>query len=333
MATESFIPVVENVSGLQSSDDEKGRLFRDIAVQGHMKDRSRPGVSHQGIYTFTADGQSLGSGNPLEAEKTLTLLREALSNWEQLEAGDEKALQFKPDEDSYGYPEDGAVLRLTARDLPRSNGPAYAEGQERFARTWNNDFLWLSPSDVRALIPGSLTVGIIHEVPHALLHRVARFHLRDIVRGEPGVWGPDAVEHITLMAEVVRRDGNSVTLVYNGHVVLEEHGDFRDSHKPIDWAFDNSLDAAIIGEAVWNDVSGSFERFDLLVAGQRAGAHRYNARTHDPGPAPIGFSMELAGDSAWERTPPHVIRTWTRAGQAMPPVPTTVSGEPYYGAS
>lgn len=330
MVTESFVPVAENVSELQSSEDEKGKFFRDVAVQGRMKGRSRPGVSHQGIYALTPGGKTLASGNPLEANATLTLLRDALQQWQRQEPRVDESLQFAPESDDHGYPEDGLVLRMTARDLPRGNGSSMPNGQARYAGSWNHDFVWLTRKDVRSLLPVPMTVGATRDVPQPLLRRLARFHLRDIVRGEPWVWGPKAVKHVRLCAEVVKRDGDHLTLRYAGDVVLGEHVEFRDSHQPIDWAFDNVLDAAITGEAIWNDETETFELFDLLVAGQRSGAHRYNGRTSDPGPGPIGFSFELAADSPWERTPPHVMRTRTRAGQPMPAGPTTVSDEAYY---
>ncbi len=113
--------------------------------------------------------------------------------------------------------------------------------------------------------------------------------------------------------------------------MLRERVAFRDAHKPIDWAFDNMLDALVSGEAVWNVSCERFEHFDLLVAGQREGAHRYNVRTMDSGPAPIGFAFELAGEAPWERTPPHALRTWTLPGERQPPVSTVVTGESYYG--
>ncbi|MBA2288863.1 MAG: hypothetical protein H0V98_00585 [Chloroflexia bacterium] len=332
LVTESFVPVAENVTALQSSDDDKGRFFREVAVQGRMKGRSRPDVSHQGIYAFAADGMSLASGNPLEAEGTLARLREALASWEQRD-GDHGLTRDFSDQD-YGdheYPEDGVVLRLTVRDLPRSKGSPFVEGEERFAKTWNNDLVWLRREDVHALLSDPLTVGARRNVPQALLQRLARFHLRDIVRGEPYAWSPDAVERIELVAEVTRRDGSMAALAYRGHVLLRDGVEFRDAHEPIDWAFDNELDAAICGQASCNEEAQTFEALELLLAGQRSGAHQYNVRTNDAGPAPIGFSLELAGNSPWERTQPHVMRTWTRAGESRLPTATTVTDEPYYG--
>lgn len=331
IVTESFVPVAENVSGMQSSDDEKGRFFREVAVQGRMKGRSRPGVSHQGIYAFTADGTSLASGNPLEADRTLELLRDTLAEWERRgrHHGPPRLFPAGVDGDA-GYPEDGTILRLTARDLPRSSGSSFPDGQERFARTWNSDFVWIQRCDATSLLPASLAVGESRDVPQPLLRRLARFHLRDIVRGEPWVWGPDSVRHIRLTSTVVDRIWSNVTLALRGKVVLREHVEFRDAHEPVDWTFDNELDASIRGEATWDEADDTFAAFDLLVAGQRAGACRYNVRTGDPGPAPIGFSLELAGDTPWERTPPHVIRTWTSTGDPNRPA-TTITGEPYFG--
>jgi hypothetical protein len=330
--TERFVPVADDVSKLQSSDDDVGRFFRSVAVQGHMKGRSQPGNSHQGIYIFTSDGTELASGNPLQAEKTLAMIDRALARWSEI--GDVPADAVRPDLGGKGtvtgYPEPGgAVLRMAARDLPRPNG--LPEGLERYATQWNFDHVWLRPRDVAALVPEPLEVGAERLVPPELLSRIARFHLCDIVRGEPRVWGPDAVERFDLTTRVTAIEGGRAVLALRGSLVLRDHVAFRDAHKPLDWAFVNVLDAAVAGDAVWNIAERRFERFDLAVAGQREGAHRYNVRTADPGPAPIGFAFELAGDAPWERTPPHAMRTWTRPGERQTPVATVVTGEAYYG--
>lgn len=335
MATEEFIPVAEDVSALQQSNDEKGRFFRQVAVQGHMKGRSKPGVSHQGIYAFAADGTSMASGNPLQADKTLAMLQESLHQWAlyQKDAGADSGAGLRPkDAPVNGYPEDGVVLRMSARDLPRPRNAPVVPGAERYANQWNFDHVWLQPADVHALVPESLHVGAERRVDRDLVARIARFHLRDIVRGEPWIWKPDSVKTADLTVRVAARRDNLVDLEFSGSLLLQEHVAFRDAHKPIDWEFDNELDGVIMGGAVWDAASGTFAGFDMLVAGQRSGAHKYNARTQDPGPAPIGFAFELAGNESWERTPPHVIRTWSRSGDT-PPVATTVTGEPYYSQS
>jgi hypothetical protein len=332
--TEHFVPVAEDVTGLQQADDEHGRFFRHVAVQGRMKGRSRPDVSHQGIYAFAPDGTTLSSGNPLEAEGTLTLLEEATRRWAEYAERPDAARPHGLPEDrprDVGYPADGAVLRVSVRDLPRPAGSPVPPDQARYFRQWNFDHVWLRADQARAFLPERLETGEKRAVPSDIVSRVARYHLRDVVRGEPRPWGPDAVERADLTTTVTARDGDRVTISFDGHVLLREHVAFRDSHKPIDWEFDNELDAAIGGDAEWDAGAGQFTRFDMVVAGQRTGAHRYNVRTHDPGPAPIGFAFELAGDQPWERTPPHVLRTWTRPGETEVPVATTVTGEPYYG--
>jgi hypothetical protein len=331
--TEHFVPVADDVTKLQYAADEVGRFFRAVAVQGHMKGRSRPENSHQGIYAFRVDGVHLASGNPLQADRTLDLVHEALARWSDLEGDSAPATAplVHPQSIDDGYPAGGTVLRMAARDLPRPAGlpPELA----RYATQWNYDHVWLRAVDARALVPDAIRVGETRRIPRELLARIARFHLRDIVRGEPRVWGPDAVERVALTARVVDVAEGRATVAYEGAVVLREHVEFPDAHQPREWAFDNRLDATMAGEAVWNVAKGRFERFDLLVAGQREGAHRYNVRTGDPGPAPIGFAFELAGGATWERTPPHALRTWHRRGEDRPPEPVVVTGEAYYGHS
>ena len=123
--TERFVPVAADVTGLQQSEDEEGQFFRHVAVQGRMKGRSRPDVSHQGIYACAADGTSMASANPLTAEETLALLEEALSKWQVYLAkrDDDDAQEIGlvgTSHQGFGYPKPGgAVLRLTVRDLER----------------------------------------------------------------------------------------------------------------------------------------------------------------------------------------------------------------------
>ena len=326
--TEHFIPVADDVTKLQNVDDEIGRFFRGVAVQGHMKGRSRPENSHQGIYAFAADGTHLASGNPLQAEKTLALIQDAQTRWSEM-VTDAGSAPVQAAAAADAYPTGGAVLRVAARDLPRPNGlpPEVA----RYATQWNFDHVWLRPEDVRGFVPATIEAGAQRQVSQELLERIARFHLRDMVRGEPQVWGPDSAERLEMTSRVTEIGEGSATLALDGGVVLREHVAFRDAHKEVDWAFDNVLDATMTGEAVWNIAEERFVRFDLLVAGQREGAHRYNVRTADPGPAPIGFAFELAGDEPWERTPPHALRTWSRPGSELPEYPIVATGEPYYG--
>lgn len=327
--TDHFVPVADDVTKLQYVDDEIGRFFRAVAVQGHMKGRSRPENSHQGIYAFAADGTHLASGNPLQAEKTLALIRDAQAHWAEL-VDDVLPSSAPSAAVADAYPTGGAVLRMAARDLPRPNGvpPEVA----RYATQWNFDHVWLRPEDIRSLVPAAIEVGSQRQVTRNLLERIARFHLRDIVRGEPRIWGPDSAEQLELTSKVMGIADGRAMLALDGAVVLREHVAFRDAHKEVDWAFDNVLDAQMTGEAVWHVAEERFERLDLLVAGQREGAHRYNVRTADAGPAPIGFAFELAGDEPWERTPPHALRTWSRPGKALPEYPVVISGEPYYGS-
>ncbi len=332
LLTDRFVPVADDVSRLQVSEDAIGRFFRHVAVQGHMKGRSGPENSHQGTYAFTADGVTLASGNPLEADATLALLVRALDAWEAGDGSgsDSASAPGLPDEwNDHPAPEPGgAVLRMVARDLPRPGG--LPPGQEHYATQWNLDHVWLRAQDVRELVPETVEIGEERDVSDHLLTRIARFHLRDFVRGEPGAWGPDAVQRIGLTSRVVDRCGNWARLMLTGEVCLREDVTFRDAHRSIEWTFQNSLDAMIAGEAVWNLALDRFDGIDVLVAGQRCGAHRYNVRTADPGPAPIGFAFELAGDAPGDRTPPHVLRTWMLPGEPEPSGAMTIYDEPYY---
>jgi hypothetical protein len=88
LLTDRFVPVADDVSRLQVSEDAVGRFFRYVDVQGHMRGRLRAESSHQGTYAFTADGMTLANGNSLQANATLVLLARALDTWETREGAE-----------------------------------------------------------------------------------------------------------------------------------------------------------------------------------------------------------------------------------------------------
>ncbi|MGH2562659.1 MAG: hypothetical protein ACRDJH_26675 [Thermomicrobiales bacterium] len=335
LASERFIPVAENVSGMQVQDDAKGRFFRGVAHQGHVAQRmaDQPGelVSHQGSYCFAPDGAFLASCNSLDPREMERMMREGLARWEALHSDRTRepatAGDAAPRHDS--FPADVQVLHVAARDLPRDVEPP--DGDPRYQRAWNYDFAWITSSEVRAMVPAPRAVGARTHAPWPVVRRLARFHLRDIVRGEPFIWPENAIERAELSSEIVAVDGRRIQLRFSGAARLSWHVEFTRFRSDEFFSLPSGYDCVLQGEATWDDERGAFAAFDLLATGSRWGSHKFNGRLNDLGPAPLGIAFGLAGDSPWERTPPHVVRPWQAHDDKA--VRYAVGGDDYFGGS
>jgi hypothetical protein len=327
LASTSFVPVAENCSPLQSQKDEKGRFFRLVAEQGHYAGRTFPTSTRQGYYTFTADGRLLTAINSRDPRAIEGMLRQALERWATLTASNghpsaagnghtaaangHDATAEVPDYTPARpdlYPTDGLVLRLTARDLPRD---ADTRPDDWRKRAWNIDYAWFTREEARQVVPEPPTVGTARAWPHAVLRRLALFHLRDFVRGEPSAWPEDALRHADVLSEVTSVSGNLITLALRGQIRLHYEMTWRRPNDGSRHSSDCGFDATLQGTAVWDSSQQRFTSFELLATGPRQGTNQYNNRADDLGPAPMGIALQLAGSTPRDRTPPHQI--WHRA--------------------
>src|SRR5207249_1375401 len=79
------------------------------------------------------------------------------------------------------YPEDGLVLKVYTRDLPRETDTR-PEDWRRSAV--NHDHAWFTKAEAASMVPERASVGDRSPVPPAIVRRLARFHLIDNTRGE-----------------------------------------------------------------------------------------------------------------------------------------------------
>jgi hypothetical protein len=304
-----FIPVAENCSPLQRQKDAKGDFFRLVAEQGHYAGRTYPTGTRQGYYALTADGTVLAAANSRDPQRMTELLQTALQRWSLL-TGDGAAEPTRQTPAAYEpanpdrYPADGLVLRLTARDLPREEDTRKDDWRKN---AWNMDYAWVTREEAAAIVPGELVAGARREMPAAVLRRLARFHLRDFVRGEPSVWPAEALREGSLTAEVVDVSGQRARLRLSGAVRLEWETRWVRPENREQRSSETGFAARLEGEAEWDAGAGRFTRFDLLATGPRWGTNQYNNRQDDLGPAPLGIAFRLAGSEPRDRTPPHTI--------------------------
>jgi hypothetical protein len=308
LASNHFVSVAENCSPLQSQPDAKGEFFRLVAEQGHYAGRTFPTNTRQGYYTFTADGRLLTAANSRDPRAIESMLRTALARWEALTATGFSSGAHSFDVAGYTparpdrYPADGLVLRLTARDLPRE---ADARPDDWRKRAWNLDYAWFTKAEAQQLAPEPAAVGAERAWPAAVVRRIALFHLRDFVRGEPSAWPEEALREGSVTSTVTRVEGDLVHVRLDGRIHLEQTMRWRRPNDGSSHTSDCGYDARLAGEAIWDRSKRRFKSFDLAAAGPRWGTNQYNNRGDDLGPAPMGIALTLAGSEPKDRTPPH----------------------------
>jgi hypothetical protein len=311
LASERFVPIAENVSILQWVQDAEGEFFRLVAEQGHYAGRTFPTSTRQGYYAFTPDGTLLAARNSRDPRQMEDMMLTALRRWSVLADGDGQATgevlpDFTPARPSR-YPEGGLVLQLAARDLPREVDTRRDDWRKK---AWNLDYAWFTRDEARALIPATPAPGARQQAPEAVVRRLARFHLRDFVRGEPPSWPIEAIRQADLETVVLDISGERrqlVRLSLGGNIRLQWEWRWLDRYHDEERTSEAGLDLTLTGEATWDTEQEKFVSFDLLASGPRWGTSQHNNRGDDLGPAPIGIAFVLAGDEPRDRTPPHTV--------------------------
>lgn len=295
-----FVTVADEVGRLQRGGNPESDVFRGFCEQGHYGGRSRPTGTRQGIYAVAPSGRFLASVNTTSARRMAKMLETALRRWRQL-APEERGLDDERREAIAGterfedrYPEDGLVLAQYSRDLgPLPDETARQADWRRVA--WNEDQVWFTAREARALLPASLEVGARRDVPHRLVSRLARLHLVDSVRGQTPAFRKHHVIGAELHCDVVAVTGDTVAVRYTGQTLTRQQGRWRthDGGGEPDEQ-ERGMHTELSGRASWNRTAGRFESFELLAIGERWGATQYNGRPLVDEPTPIGFAFVLA---------------------------------------
>lgn len=290
------------MQNLETGTDPECRLFQKFSELGHYR---RPGASRQGTYCVSPSGVLLGSINSNNPKRIVELMEKSLAKWDTLKR-EERLLPTDPRKqladikrpERY-YPEDGLVLNVTSRDLPREKGkenPTRA-GRWRWENAWNEDFAWFTKTEARQFVPSEAKVGKKQDLPVPLLHRIACAHLIDNVRGQTYPFDESEVKKARISTEVTAVEGDVVSLRLEGETrTAKEKGR------------EHGLEMRLLGKATFNLAKGRFRAFEMVAVGSRWGGTRYNVRWGDKDAAPIGILFTLAEDSSCERVAPAFTR-------------------------
>src|SRR5262249_27834326 len=153
---------VYRMQNLKTGTDPECRLFQKFAELGHYR---TPGTTRQGTYAATPSGLLLASINSNDPKRILAMLQRALAKWRTLKQ-EERLLPTDPKKQigdikrpERFYPEDGLVLRVTTRDLPRDGAKPKGGKADRWVNAWNEDYAWFTRTEARQFLPREPKVG------------------------------------------------------------------------------------------------------------------------------------------------------------------------------
>lgn len=266
--------------------------FRLFCDEGGAVNGRGARTTRQGTYCCTPSGKFLGSINHREPDRILQLLRDSLKKWKEMKK-EERLLDYDPEEkkseidrSENRYPENGLVLKSFSRDLERKG----LDPSDWRTSAWNWDFVWFNEEETKSLIPGTLSKKSEWEMPEHLVRRLYRIYFRDNVRGQTTPYSDDAIETATLKFKIKRMRRKGITIEMEGEVKIVDG--------------ERGVEGKILGEAVYNPGDKAFDKFELVMAGERWGRTQYNAREDDTERAPIGFAMQKTGDHPVDKVAP-----------------------------
>lgn len=303
-----FVPAADEVGRLQRGDDRECRFFQSFAELGHYGGRTEPSDTRQGIYMVAPSGRFLASVNSRRPEDVLRTMERALAAWRALP----RKARLLPDDPALAraenrryearFPEGGAALRVTVRDLPRDETADDWRGV-----AWNEDWAWVRPDELAQLAtpPAGAAVGATWSGPESLARRLARAQLVDFARGQTTPFPDEHVERAEISVTLESRAGDVLHLRLAGRSRTSQQGSWRVAgFEPDEKEQSRGLELEWRGSAAWNAAKHELQAFELVAQGPRWGATQFNGRDDDLAPTPIGFVLEFVALEPAQRVAP-----------------------------
>lgn len=233
-------------------------------------------------HAVVTPGGKLLSGDPAEG----------LARWNLLPADERKQL---PDFGAYddkadpAPPPGGLVLRVFERPLERTADGAfkpYRHPKAHLSQDAGRDFLWMTEAEWRSLVPADPKKGDRVAVPAAIVDRICRRYLIDLVRigGEGGPRSRENVvaQELSLTVEDVTPDTLRLRLDGSASYTTrgEEHGVQSPDGRRDDFTLRGSLDYDRKGKV--------FRRFDVVALSDTGHYDQIGERL-----VPLGVAFEL----------------------------------------
>lgn len=230
-------------------------------------------------------------------------LDQGLEKWQQLPAEQRRKLDDLGNFDASFLPSPpsrGLIARVYARGLERDDKGALQIYKTKVARSLEagRDHLWLTEAEARSLLPDALRAGSKKPVAPAIVDRICRRYLIDLVR-VGGNGGPRRREEL-LAAEmgvtVEAASDTKIRIRIDGSSRLATRdvgsGATKDKPKVDDYHF--------LGFATYDRSTRRFTKFDLIAFSESGHYDEIQKKV-----LPYGVAFELVrGDKATDRVPP-----------------------------
>lgn len=296
MAEEVHFIYPEGAGNLErAKGNPQHEFFKRFGQSMPEADWNDPGTK-QGVYMIGPDAEYLEGGGAIsgDPENVRERLERALKRWKKLKKEKDYAEEDVPAVATGPVPEVAEkplVLRVFLRDLPRGKGD---DTGRRFTKAdlrgmwldftkWAWNVNWLGLDDPRALVPNGKQA---QPVADETFRQICREALVDNVRGQNPHWRPNHVRLAELTMQRLDDEDGLWVIECQGKAELRSE---QQSYVP-----------ALYGRATWDPKEKAFRTFELLAIGQREGAGRFNQRSRDRGPAPMGVVLELYAPPAAE---------------------------------
>ena len=257
---------------------ELGRTFLK-RIKGHFANE---------VAVVTPNGEYLSSS-----------LTAGLQKWKELPAEQRKKLEpmgaHDPDLEA-APPPGGLILQVFSRALARVGGELVPY-KTKVSRSWEpgRDFVWLTESEWRSLIPATPQPGAAQVVAAPIQDRLIRRYLIDLVRvgGNGGPRRPEQVLARELTVTVEQVSPTMIRLRLKGSARLS-NGEGPIKEQPRIDAFQ------LTGRVEYDVTRKTINRFELLAFSQTGHFDEINNEVH-----PLGILFErLEGNTPAERSPP-----------------------------
>jgi hypothetical protein len=280
---DNFVPLVLN-----------GDCTRQEMVAAFMK-RLKGHFANE-MAVATPNGKLLSGG-----------LAEGLKKWKALPKEERTRLddlgRYDPRRDP-APPAGGLVLKVFSRPLERdhSGGPLhiYRHPRAHLSQEPGRDHLWLTADEWKSLQPARLERGPTQAVPPALVDRLCRRYLIDLVRigGQGGPRSRDAVVSQELTVTVEKVGDSRVHLRLSGTAVYRSRGP------------ENGVKAGqrldtfgVLGLAEVDRATGKFRRFDVVALSETGHFDEIGRKV-----LPLGIAFELTeARKPIDRVRPHSL--------------------------
>jgi hypothetical protein len=301
--TKEFVAVADELHDLRTGETSEAKFFQAVFDQK----KKHPG--HQGVFLATPSGRLLASSTCYEPEKVITLLNDGLQAWSNLSTRQ----RLEPKSDLIGqtdggrpedyYPEDGLVLRVTARDLPT----AKLEGDRK--SRWHRYYVWFNRKEVQSMLPPRLEKGQQQAIPQKLSTRIAALALLDKgqVDGFTRAFRDNDVANAELTFTVLEVLDNEVRFQIEGTTAAktaDAKAFVTNMPKYENLPKYRGVKTTILGTATFDQASKRFTKLSMIAAGTRFGGAYVGRTPEDWGEKPIGFSFTLGQPIPAERIAP-----------------------------